>query len=200
MLFDEYRVEDAIALAREEELKKGLKQGMEKGVERERRQNIRNMLSFGMTPEQIAQALELPLETVLRYLSAQPVEKKVVSLMYEYTVEDAMILMFKEGFEERFGKAWKKSLERILGKGYEQRLDFRCAKKLEEAFKLSFEEVYERDRAETWEEGLKQARGGKLKQSWAENIGKLSSLGMPAEQIAKGMELPLDAVLRYVSE
>jgi hypothetical protein len=69
MLFDEYRVEDALDLKEKEGLKKGLKQGMEKGVERERRQNIRNMLSFGMTPEQIARALILPLDAVLRYVS-----------------------------------------------------------------------------------------------------------------------------------
>jgi hypothetical protein len=81
MLLDEYDVEDAMDLREKLGLKKGLKQGLEQGLkqgleqgrkqgfERERRQSIRNMLVAGMTPEQIAQTLKLPLDEVLQYLS-----------------------------------------------------------------------------------------------------------------------------------
>jgi DNA-binding CsgD family transcriptional regulator len=57
MLFDEYRVEDAIALSRKEERELTLSE------------SAKNLRAFGMTPEQIAHALKLPLKTVLRYLS-----------------------------------------------------------------------------------------------------------------------------------
>jgi predicted transposase/invertase (TIGR01784 family) len=65
MMLEECTMEDVIAFEKEESLKKGL----ERGLEQERRQNIRRFFAFGMTPEQIAQALELPLGAVLRYLA-----------------------------------------------------------------------------------------------------------------------------------
>jgi predicted transposase YdaD len=52
-------VEDAIALMRKESLEEGREEGLEEAVA--------NLLAYGMTPEQISQALKLPLEDVLPY-------------------------------------------------------------------------------------------------------------------------------------
>jgi DNA-binding CsgD family transcriptional regulator len=57
MLFDEYRVEDAITLSRKEERELTL------------RENTSRLFKHGMSPDWIAEVLELPLKTVLRYLS-----------------------------------------------------------------------------------------------------------------------------------
>jgi DNA-binding CsgD family transcriptional regulator len=57
MLFDEYRVEDAIALSRKEER------------ELTRGEDISRLFNHGMSPDWIAEVLELPLKTVLKYLS-----------------------------------------------------------------------------------------------------------------------------------
>jgi predicted transposase/invertase (TIGR01784 family) len=75
MLLEEYTVEDAIALMRKESLEEGREEGLEEGLEKGRGEGleegrgeaINNLLAYGMTPEQISQALQLPLETVLRY-------------------------------------------------------------------------------------------------------------------------------------
>ncbi|MDR3147116.1 MAG: hypothetical protein LBU00_01910, partial [Treponema sp.] len=55
MLLEEYTVEDALALMRKESL------------EEKQEEDVNNLLVYGMTPEQISQALKLPLETVIRY-------------------------------------------------------------------------------------------------------------------------------------
>jgi hypothetical protein len=60
MLFDEWNWDDAMAVRWEE--------GMEKGVEKGQSQAAKNLQDFGMTPEQIAGALKLSLDTVQRYL------------------------------------------------------------------------------------------------------------------------------------
>jgi hypothetical protein len=52
MMLEEYTVEDAMTLMREEG----------------REEDIRNLIVFGMTPEQVSEALRLPPETVMRYL------------------------------------------------------------------------------------------------------------------------------------
>jgi DNA-binding CsgD family transcriptional regulator len=57
MLFNEWKLEDALVVEREE--------GREEG----REEAVNNLLAFGMKPEQISLALKLPLETVLRYQS-----------------------------------------------------------------------------------------------------------------------------------
>jgi predicted transposase/invertase (TIGR01784 family) len=71
MLLEEYTVEDAMALMREESLEegreKGLEEGLEKGREEGRGEAVNNLLRYGMTPEQISRALKLPLETVIQY-------------------------------------------------------------------------------------------------------------------------------------
>ena len=71
MLLEEYTVEDAMALMRKESLEEGREEGreegLEKGLERGRGEAVNNLLGYGMTPEQISQALKLPLETVIQY-------------------------------------------------------------------------------------------------------------------------------------
>jgi predicted transposase YdaD len=63
MLLEEYTVEDALALARKESLEEGREEGRGEG----REEAVNNLLVYGMTPEQISQALKLPLETVIQY-------------------------------------------------------------------------------------------------------------------------------------
>ncbi|MDR1410926.1 MAG: hypothetical protein LBI91_01830, partial [Spirochaetaceae bacterium] len=60
MLLEEYTVEDAMALMRKESLEEGLEQGREEG----REEAVRNLLKYGMSPEQAAEALRISLETV----------------------------------------------------------------------------------------------------------------------------------------
>jgi hypothetical protein len=59
----------------EKGLQKGLQKGLEKGLERgrkqEREQAVRNLRKYGMDPGRIAEALELPADTVYRYLDAE---------------------------------------------------------------------------------------------------------------------------------
>jgi hypothetical protein len=55
MLFDEWKLEDALVVEREE------------GMEKSQARDVKNLLAFGMVPEQISQALKLPLETVRQY-------------------------------------------------------------------------------------------------------------------------------------
>ncbi|MDR1410984.1 MAG: hypothetical protein LBI91_02120 [Spirochaetaceae bacterium] len=56
MLLEEYTVEDAMALMRKESLEESLEEGREEAV--------RDLLKYGMSPEQAAEALKMPLETV----------------------------------------------------------------------------------------------------------------------------------------
>jgi flagellar biosynthesis/type III secretory pathway protein FliH len=93
MLMTEWKLEDALvveweegmeaglAKGREEGLEVGLAKGREEGLEAGREEGqvigqaigeakaVNNLLSFGMTPEQISIALKLPLETVMQYRS-----------------------------------------------------------------------------------------------------------------------------------
>jgi predicted transposase/invertase (TIGR01784 family) len=64
MLLEEYTVEDAIAIMRNDILEEGLEKGLEQG----REEGAKNLFEFGMSPEQISQALKLPLDTVQQYL------------------------------------------------------------------------------------------------------------------------------------
>ncbi|MDR1933396.1 MAG: hypothetical protein LBQ57_11330 [Spirochaetales bacterium] len=59
----EWKLEDALVVEREE----GREEGLEKGREEGREEDVRNLLEFGMTVEQISQALKLPPETVRQY-------------------------------------------------------------------------------------------------------------------------------------
>ncbi|MDR1933322.1 MAG: hypothetical protein LBQ57_10945 [Spirochaetales bacterium] len=59
MLMTEWKLEDALVVEREE--------GREEGLEKGREEDVRNLLEFGMTVEQISQALKLPPETVRQY-------------------------------------------------------------------------------------------------------------------------------------
>jgi predicted transposase YdaD len=45
--------------------------GLEKGREEGREEAVRRLQKYGMGPDQIAEALELPLGTVFRYLKTQ---------------------------------------------------------------------------------------------------------------------------------
>jgi hypothetical protein len=56
MLYTEWNWDDAFAVQREE--------GREEG----REETVKNLLDFGMGPEQISRALKLPLEVALRYI------------------------------------------------------------------------------------------------------------------------------------
>jgi hypothetical protein len=58
-----------MALMRKESLEEGIELGRGEGLELGRGQDIRNLLVFGMTPEQVSEALRLPLGTVMRYQS-----------------------------------------------------------------------------------------------------------------------------------
>jgi len=51
--------------AREEGLRQGLEQGLEQGQASMRKEVIRKFLVFGLSPEDIAKALEIPEEEVL---------------------------------------------------------------------------------------------------------------------------------------
>jgi hypothetical protein len=51
----------------EEGREEGLVKGREEGLVEGREEAAKNLRDFGMTPEQIAQALKLPLETVMQY-------------------------------------------------------------------------------------------------------------------------------------
>jgi flagellar biosynthesis/type III secretory pathway protein FliH len=79
MLFDEWKLEEALVVEREEGREEGLEEGLErgraegeaKGLERGREEKegeaVNNLLDFGMMPEEVSRMLKLPLETVLRY-------------------------------------------------------------------------------------------------------------------------------------
>jgi predicted transposase/invertase (TIGR01784 family) len=59
MLLTEWNWDDAKAVWQEEAREEGREEGRE--------ESIKNLLEFGMTTEQIAQALKLPFETVEQY-------------------------------------------------------------------------------------------------------------------------------------
>jgi predicted transposase/invertase (TIGR01784 family) len=61
MLMTEWKLEDALVVEREE--------GREEGREEDREETVKNLLKFGMNPEQISRALKLPLDTVRQYLN-----------------------------------------------------------------------------------------------------------------------------------
>ncbi|MDR3160626.1 MAG: hypothetical protein LBU28_03325, partial [Spirochaetaceae bacterium] len=65
MLLTEWNWDDALAVREEE----GREEGWEKGREAGREEAIKNLLQFGMSPEQISRALRLPMDTISRYLS-----------------------------------------------------------------------------------------------------------------------------------
>jgi predicted transposase YdaD len=67
MLLEEYNVEDAMVLMREEGRMEGRTEGRMEG----KASAVRSLFKFGMMPEQIAQALEMPLETVKEYQTTQ---------------------------------------------------------------------------------------------------------------------------------
>jgi flagellar biosynthesis/type III secretory pathway protein FliH len=53
---------------REEGLEKGREEGLEKGREEERGEAVKKLLAYGMTPEQVSQALQLPPDMVRQYV------------------------------------------------------------------------------------------------------------------------------------
>ncbi|GMO23329.1 MAG: hypothetical protein Pg6A_10360 [Termitinemataceae bacterium] len=71
MLMNEWKLEDALVVeraeGREEGLEEGLAKGLAKGLMKGREETVSNLLAFGMKPRQIAEALKLPLETVMQY-------------------------------------------------------------------------------------------------------------------------------------
>jgi predicted transposase/invertase (TIGR01784 family) len=62
------RIQGALRTGREEGLEQGMEQGLEKGREEERGEAVKNLLDYGMKPEQVSQALRLSPETVSQYL------------------------------------------------------------------------------------------------------------------------------------
>jgi predicted transposase YdaD len=57
----EWKLEDALVVERME--------GREEGWEEGREETIKNLLTYGIPPEQIAGALKLPIETLREYMS-----------------------------------------------------------------------------------------------------------------------------------
>jgi predicted transposase/invertase (TIGR01784 family) len=71
---DEYsRIQGALRTGREEGLEQGMEQGMKKAV--------KNLLDYGMNPEQVSQALRLSPETESQYLHS--CQTPFVHLLYE---------------------------------------------------------------------------------------------------------------------
>ncbi|MDR0759373.1 MAG: hypothetical protein LBF74_04600, partial [Treponema sp.] len=63
MLLTEWNLEDALAVEREEGREKGREEGLE--------ETVKNLLDFGMKPDQISRALKLPPDAVKRYLNVR---------------------------------------------------------------------------------------------------------------------------------
>jgi predicted transposase YdaD len=59
------------ARGREEGLEKGLEKGQELGLEKGRKEVVKRLRKHGMDPAEISEALELPLNTVIKYLNAE---------------------------------------------------------------------------------------------------------------------------------
>ena len=53
------------AFYKEEGVQEGIQKGIPEGIQKERRKNVSSLLAFGMSPEEVAKALSLPLEEVL---------------------------------------------------------------------------------------------------------------------------------------
>jgi predicted transposase YdaD len=72
MLMTEWKLEDALVMEREEGREEGLAEGREEGeaigLIRGREETVKNLLAYGMPPEQISRALKLPPDTVEQYL------------------------------------------------------------------------------------------------------------------------------------
>ncbi|GMO19996.1 MAG: Rpn family recombination-promoting nuclease/putative transposase [Termitinemataceae bacterium] len=83
MLMNEWKLEDALVVERAEGREEGLaegwtkgraegreegrEEGWAKGLMKGREETVSNLLAFGIEPRQIAEALKLPLETVMQY-------------------------------------------------------------------------------------------------------------------------------------
>ena len=65
MLYEEWDIDKFGSMQREE----GIEIGREEGIEIGEKKDVKNLREYGMTAEQIALALKLPLETVTLYLS-----------------------------------------------------------------------------------------------------------------------------------
>ena len=64
MLFTEWNWDDALAVRYEEGREEGWIGGREEGREENLEENIRNLLSYGMSPDEVAAALKVPREKV----------------------------------------------------------------------------------------------------------------------------------------
>jgi len=68
MLFTEFNLDDAIAVARKESREEGLEEGLEKGIEKghfnEKLEIARNLLAEGSTPEFVRKITGLDMETI----------------------------------------------------------------------------------------------------------------------------------------
>ncbi|MDR1144367.1 MAG: Rpn family recombination-promoting nuclease/putative transposase [Spirochaetaceae bacterium] len=73
MLMTEWKLEEALVVEREEGREEGWEKGREEGREKGREEglgeSVKNLLDFGMSPEQISRALKLPLDVVQRCLT-----------------------------------------------------------------------------------------------------------------------------------
>jgi hypothetical protein len=65
MLLKELTIDDVIAVRERDSREEGL----ERGREEKEAESVRNLLEFGMTPEQISRAIKLSPETVARYMA-----------------------------------------------------------------------------------------------------------------------------------
>jgi predicted transposase YdaD len=63
MLLGEWNFEDMVRVREREAREDGLEQGLGKAA--------KNLFEYGMTPEQVAQALKMPMDTVLQYRGRQ---------------------------------------------------------------------------------------------------------------------------------
>ena len=68
LMGNEFDLAIALEVEREEGREEGIEIGWEKGREEEKLESVRNLHEYGMTAEQIAGALKLPLEAVKQYL------------------------------------------------------------------------------------------------------------------------------------
>jgi len=64
MLYTEFKLEDAIAVARKESREDGLAEGIEKGQEEAKAVIAKNLLSKGSTPEFVREITGLELEAI----------------------------------------------------------------------------------------------------------------------------------------
>ena len=66
ILTAEYSFDVAVAVKQEEAYANGLSIGLERGVQQKALETAKAFLSMGLSPEQVAQGTNLPLETVLQ--------------------------------------------------------------------------------------------------------------------------------------